>query len=147
MNYKLKNYFCTIVNKIGGIFALVLTSSERYLMSNRILGFIVLLLFSGMVFFTSCASRKDLIYFQADSIQLNTSYELNTPKLQPGDILTISVTADDVRATQPFNQISQYNMGTLQANNPYTTTYAIDSKGEIDFPKLGKIKLAGKTRT
>lgn len=100
--------------------------------------------------FLSCASRKDLVYFQpADSIALITNYENNAPKLQPGDILAISVTADDVRATQPFNPISAYQgtNGNLQGTNPFIPTYAIDNNGYIDFPKLGKIKLAGKTRT
>ncbi|GGH32252.1 polysaccharide biosynthesis protein [Sphingobacterium alkalisoli] len=97
----------------------------------------------------SCASRKDLVYFQPDSTALHTSYELNAPKLQAGDILTISVTADDVRATLPFNQVSPYQggAGNVQAANPFIPTYALDVKGEIDFPKLGKVKLGGKTRT
>lgn len=108
-----------------------------------LLGLVILL-----SLFSSCASRKDLIYFQPDSTELNTSYELNAPKLQPGDILAISVTADDVRATVPFNQISPFNSsGTLQGTNPFIPTYAIDVNGNIDFPKLGRIKLAGKTRT
>ncbi|GEM66506.1 polysaccharide biosynthesis protein [Sphingobacterium mizutaii NBRC 14946 = DSM 11724] len=98
--------------------------------------------------FTSCASRKDLVYFQPDSLELNTTYELNAPKLQPGDILAISITADDVRATAPFNQVSSYNStGTLQTTNPFIPTYSIDVNGEIDFPKIGKIKIGGKTRT
>ena len=98
--------------------------------------------------FSSCASRKDLVYFQPDSIDLNTSFELNAPKLQPGDILAISITADDVRATEPFNQISPYSAsGTLQNTNPFIPTYSIDVNGNIDFPKLGKVNLAGKTRT
>jgi polysaccharide export outer membrane protein len=100
--------------------------------------------------FLSCASRKDLIYFQpSDSITLVTNYENNAPRLQTGDILAISVTADDIRATQPFNQISAYqgaNTG-LQSTNPFIPTYAIDNNGYVDFPKLGKIKLGGKTRT
>lgn len=103
--------------------------------------------FVAISLFTSCASRKDLVYFQPDSTQLNTSYELNAPKLQPGDILAISVTADDIRATAPFNQVSPYQTGTLQSTNPFIPTYAIDVNGDIDFPKLGKIRLAGKTRT
>ncbi|WP_239018687.1 polysaccharide biosynthesis/export family protein [Sphingobacterium corticibacterium] len=90
-----------------------------------------------------------MVYFQPDSVELHTMYELNAPKLQPGDILAISVTADDVRATIPFNQVSPYQGGggTIQATNPFIPTYAIDANGEIDFPKVGKIKLAGKTRT
>lgn len=97
--------------------------------------------------FTSCASRKDLVYFQPDSTALNTSYELNAPKLQPGDILAISVTADNVTATIPFNQVSPYQTGTIQSTNPFIPTYALDINGEIDFPKLGKVKLGGLTRT
>lgn len=97
--------------------------------------------------FSSCASRKNIVYFQADSTQLNTYYELNAPKLQAGDVLAISVTADDIRVTQPFNQVSAYQTGTIQNTNPFIPTYAIDNNGEIDFPKLGKVKLAGKTRT
>lgn len=97
--------------------------------------------------FTSCASRKDIIYFQPDSVQLNCTYELNAPKLQPGDLLAISVTADDIRATEPFNQISQYQIGNIQNTSPFIPTYSIDINGQIDFPKLGKINLGGKTRT
>jgi len=101
-----------------------------------------------MSVFSSCASRKDLVYFQPDSTQLNTSYELNAPKLQPGDILAISVTADDPRATSPFNQVSPYNSnGNLQNTNPFIPTYAIDVNGNIDFPRIGSIHLAGMTRT
>lgn len=109
---------------------------------------IVLCLVILLSLLSSCASRKDLVYFQPDSTELHTSFELNAPKLQAGDILAISVTSDDVRATIPFNQVSPYNnSGTLQNSNPFIPTYAIDVNGEIDFPKIGKIKLAGLTRT
>src|SRR5690606_21018008 len=112
-------------------------------MSKSILGVGMAAFVAVVMLCTSCASKKNMVYFQPDSVELNTLYELNAPKLQPGDILAISVTADDVRATQPFNQISPYNTGTLQATNPFIPTYAIDANGEIDFPKIGKIKLAG----
>lgn len=108
-----------------------------------LLGLVILL-----SLFSSCASRKDLVYFQPDSTELNTSFELNAPKLQPGDILAISITADDVRASAPFNQISPYNAtGNLQNTNPFIPTYAIDINGNIDFPRIGEINLGGKTRT
>lgn len=118
-------------------------------MLKRISGVVVTLLTLTIVFFSSCASKRDLVYLQPDSTELNTLYEMNAPKLQPGDILAISVTADDVRATQPFNQVSPYqgSSGTIQATNPFIPTYTIDGNGEIDFPKVGKIRLAGKTRT
>jgi len=104
-------------------------------------------LFLLVSLFTSCASKKDLIYFQPDSTALNVNYELNAPKIQPGDILAISVVADDLRATAPFNQISPYNSsGTIQDTNPFIPTYSVDFDGNIDFPKIGRIKLEGKTR-
>src|SRR5690606_36636856 len=119
------------------------------IMSKRILGTVITLLSVTILFCTSCASKKNLVYFQPDSVELNTMYEVNAPRLQPGDILAISVTADDVRATIPFNQVSPYqgSSGTTQATNPYIPTYAIDANGEIDFPKVRKIKLAGSTCT
>ncbi|TCV10506.1 polysaccharide export outer membrane protein [Sphingobacterium alimentarium] len=105
-----------------------------------ILGLIII-----MSFF-SCASKKELIYFQPDSIALNTAFLNQAPKLQSGDILTISVTSDDIRASEPFNQINAYQAGTPQNVNPFIPTYTIDGNGNIDFPKIGQIKLAGLTR-
>lgn len=118
-------------------------------MLKRFFGTFSALLVISVMFFSSCASKKNIVYLQPDSVELNTLYELNAPKLQPGDILAISVTADDVRATMPFNQVSPYQggTGTIQSTNPFIPTYAIDVNGEIDFPKIGKIKLAGRTRT
>lgn len=106
---------------------------------------LIFILFLGLL--TSCASKKDLIYFQADSTLLDVNYALNAPKIQSGDILAISVIADDLRATAPFNQMSPYNSsGTIQESNPFIPTYAVDFEGYIDFPKIGKIKLSDKTR-
>lgn len=118
-------------------------------MSKRIVGAVLSLFFMALLFCTSCASKKNVVYFQPDSVELTTLYELHAPKLQAGDILAISVTADDTRATIPFNQVSQYQggSGAIQGTNPFIPTYAIDADGEIDFPKIGKVKIAGMTRT
>src|SRR5690606_967973 len=118
-------------------------------MSKSILGVGMAAFVAVVMLCTSCASKKNMVYFQPDSVELNTMYELNAPKLQPGDILAISVTADDVRATEPFNQVSTYQgrTGTLQKKNPFIPPTSIDANGEIDYPKVGKVKLGGKTRT
>ncbi|MCI0920623.1 polysaccharide biosynthesis/export family protein [Sphingobacterium rhinopitheci] len=101
-----------------------------------------------LTIFSSCASKKDIIYFQPDAASLEESYAINAPKLQPGDILAISVTADDVKATLPFNQVSSYQGvgGGVQSTSPFIPTYVIGTKGTIDFPLLGEVALAGKTR-
>ncbi|RRN76757.1 sugar transporter [Pseudoxanthomonas sp. SGD-10] len=114
---------------------------QQYFNRILVLGLIIIGLLMG-----SCASHKELVYFQPDSTQLVTSYELSAPKLQSGDMLVIMVSADDIRATEPFNQVSIYQ--TRATSDPsYRPVYTIDVNGEIDFPKLGKIKLAGLTRT
>jgi len=102
----------------------------------------------AVLFTTSCANKKNFVYFQPDSLQVEVLAINKLIKLQEGDILAISVTADDVRAAQVFNQVSAYQgVGmTMQSNNPFIPTYSIDDKGNIDFPKLGKVKLAGMTR-
>jgi len=115
-------------------------------MAKYTFGFFIALLFGGMIFLNSCASRNDLVYFQQDSVAVNTAFEMQAPTLQAGDILTISITADDIRATEPYNQVNVYQAGTMQNNHPFIPTYTIDKDGTIDFPKLGRIKLAGKTR-
>jgi len=107
-------------------------------------GFALIALF--IIVNSSCANRKDLVYFQPDSTALDSNFESNAPKLQAGDILTISITADDIRATEPFNQTNAYQVGALQTSNPFIPTYTIDTEGNIVFPKIGKIKLSGKTR-
>ena len=54
--------------------------------------------------FFSCASKKDLVYYQnIDSLQTKqnvTSYEV---KIQPDDLLMIIVSADDPEVAIPFN--------------------------------------------
>lgn len=106
-----------------------------------LIGFIVIL-----SFFSSCASRNDIVYFQQDSLSINTSFQAHAPRLQAGDILAISITADDLRATEPFNQVNIYQSGTMQDKHPFLPTYTVDQNGTIDFPQLGKIKLGGLTR-
>lgn len=92
------------------------------------------------ILLNSCASSKKIVYFQGES-PLNTLYENNIPKIQPNDILSINISAVDMKAAAPFNQLNA--MGT-----PTTTakTYTVQQDGTIDFPILGNMVLAGKTR-
>ena len=94
-------------------------------------------------FVTSCVSRKEIVYFQnlpeeiakLDSVQSNF-------KIKPNDILSINVTAYDPSAVQPFNLVLQSRGGILVENQGYLTS----ADGFINFPVLGKIKVAGLSR-
>ncbi|CVK15531.1 MAG: polysaccharide biosynthesis/export family protein [Apibacter sp.] len=114
--------------------------------------FIVPLIILFFIFsLLSCASKKNLYYFQGNETVLNEVYKY-TPTLKPDDLLIITISALDMESTLPFNQQSPYNVSSsgsesITSTNPRLKTYLIDENGEIDFPVLGKLKLGGLTRS
>src|SRR5690606_2192959 len=99
-----------------------------------------------LILVASCASREELVYFQGEPPNLDSIHHA-PPTLQPDDLLAITVSAADLEATLPFNQVSPYTArGGSGQNMDRQITYLIDPEGYIDYPVLGKIKLAGLTR-
>lgn len=117
------------------------------LVSKYSLTFILVIIVLGM--FSSCGSRRNMVYLQPDSIQINTIYEQYIPKIQSNDILTIVVTAADPKVTAPFNPLSTMMSTNLtqQTDLALRPTYTVNEKGNISFPILGEVQLAGLTRT
>lgn len=113
-------------------------------MKKLILPLIVLFLVS------SCATKKQIVYFQdADENSLTDVKDLNSHLIiQENDILDIKVYALNPMSVVPFTREQrQGGMGGGQNLNIFKITgYVVDKNGEIDYPQLGKIKLAGKTR-
>lgn len=109
-----------------------------------VLGFYLTLIF----FLSSCGSRKEMVYLQPDSVQLNTYYEQYVPKIQSNDILTIVVTAADPKVTAPFNLLSSTSSVniTQQTDLALRPTYTVDNNGDIRLPLLGKVHVGGLTR-
>ncbi|WP_417370886.1 hypothetical protein [Gelidibacter japonicus] len=65
---------------------------------------LVIILILAISMATSCASRKDLVYFQDEP--LSGGYIDSAPEqlvYKPDDILTINVSAADPLAAKPFN--------------------------------------------
>lgn len=107
-------------------------------------------LFCGLmiILFSSCGSRKKMVYLQNDSTQINTLYDQYVPKIQVNDILTIAVTAADPKVTVPFNPASSMsnNNMTQSVDMALRPTYTVDSNGDILLPILGKVHVLGLTR-
>lgn len=109
---------------------------------------IILILISLFVF--SCASRKEVAYYQnidqLPNLENSASYET---RLQPDDLLMIIVMAENPEVAAPFNLPSVV----MQSNTEFETqqlrinSYLVDSNGFIQFPIIGAIKLGGLTRT
>ncbi|OZV68542.1 polysaccharide biosynthesis/export family protein [Winogradskyella aurantia] len=111
---------------------------------------LILILFVNLILVSSCGSRKNIVYFQDEPI--NEGVIVSQPKeliYKPDDILTINVAALDPETVRPFNLTVPASNSTdvirIQANQQLQT-YLIDYEGDIDFPVLGKIKVAGLTR-
>lgn len=86
---------------------------------------------------SSCVSPEKIVYFQNDEIE---KIEATIPKtiIKRDDLLEITVAALNEEASRPFN-IS--NDSTKSLN-----TYLVSGKGTIDFPVLGEIEVAGKSK-
>jgi polysaccharide export outer membrane protein len=99
---------------------------------------------SGLVFLvlvSSCASSKDLLYFQETAPEGVEEALLNyEPKLQQGDLLTIHVSGLDPVAAATFNMYESTGYGT-----PKMLPYLVNKEGTIRFPVFGAVAVEGLT--
>ena len=100
---------------------------------------IVLLL--AVVIVTSCASRKEVVYFQ-DTGDFETLVNNNdfVSKFKVDDLVSIHVSSLNPEASSPFNLFRGAGEGGFQAEQ---VDYLVDQAGEIDFPVIGKLKIEG----
>lgn len=106
------------------------------------------------MFLSSCGSSKQVVYFQdlkpgESEVRLP---EVQAITVQPEDKISIIVNSRDPQLTDLFN-LPYVTRELGQSSNTYSTGntqgvsgYSVDSNGEIDFPVLGKIYVAGKKR-
>jgi polysaccharide export outer membrane protein len=101
---------------------------------SRFSSFFILSLF---FLFTSCYTKKDVVYFQnAKNFETIVDTDTFKAKLKIGDILSINVSTLDLNVTKPYNLVEA-------GANAQLIDYLIDAEGNIDYPVLGKIKLVG----
>ncbi|MFT4646353.1 MAG: polysaccharide export outer membrane protein [Planctomycetota bacterium] len=114
-------------------------------MNRMIKNFLLIILITG---FSSCVSKKDIVYFQNDEIdQAKVSNSYKTV-IKPDDLLQITITALDIEAVRPFNlaAVTYATSSNSAIGVAQQQTYLVDTKGEIEFPVLGKIKIGGLSR-
>ncbi|WP_221659797.1 polysaccharide biosynthesis/export family protein [Bacteroides salyersiae] len=114
----------------------------------------LLVLLFTLILFVSCKTPRSIIYFQDTQndtemrsiISDSSSYEIT---IQPADLLTITVSSIDPNAVAIFNLPATTFLtpgNTELSTTPVMQTYLVDTKGNIDFPVLGRIKASGLTR-
>lgn len=99
---------------------------------------------------SSCATPQ-VAYF--GGLQPNTAQELSGKSkiwIEPGDKISILVNSKDPLLVNLFNlPIMSRQLGTnlnTPVNNQGISGYTVNKKGNIDFPVLGEIHVAGMTR-
>lgn len=94
-----------------------------------------------IIMFFSCASKKDIVYFQdASDYETIVSDNSHNNKYKIDDVVSINVSTLDPQASLPFNLFKGAEEGGFR---PEQLDYIIDKNGEIDFPVLGAVKIVG----
>ncbi len=113
---------------------------------------LIILLLLGL--FTACSAPKEISYFQ--DLPQDMIDEIAPPQLiviQPGDKISIVVNCKDPQLSDLFNlpivthRIGQGEVSSLGSQSQQVSSYTVDPSGEVDFPILGKVHIAGKTRS
>lgn len=118
--------------------------------------FYILLIVTSIVTLASCGSSKEVVYFQ-DLKPGETEIKLPEVKaitVRPEDKISIIVNSRDPQLTDLFNlpyvsrQLGQSlrTNGVTVSSNQGVSAYTVDANGEIDFPVLGKMYVAGMKR-
>jgi len=108
----------------------------------------ILLLLILALITVSCASKKDILYFQ-DSSELNLEKieKEFQPTIEVNDILYITLSSSNIEVLEPFLRVKQIQQTNSAYNkNPGLGGYLVNVNGEIRFPILGDIQVEGKTR-
>ena len=117
-------------------------------MKKNVISFSIFALMILML--ASCAGSKKVAYFQnaVDGV-VKQSEGLYDAKIMPKDILTITVSTTNPEAATPFNLTISNTLnatGQMYSGSGVLQTYLVDNNGEIEYPVVGNIKVAGLTK-
>jgi polysaccharide export outer membrane protein len=111
----------------------------------KILSFLLFSIFV-VIIFSSCRSQKPLGYvedFTDTSAKVHVKYP--EPLIQKGDVLSIVVYSDAIDGGATDAMYNLANAGT--AGDASTQGFLVDLDGNIQYPRIGKIKAGGLTKT
>ncbi|SFN74093.1 polysaccharide biosynthesis/export family protein [Salegentibacter flavus] len=107
----------------------------------------LLLLVSFLIF--SCSTKKEIVYFhdieELEGYENIMDYE---PVIEPNDVLRINVSSLNEEVVKPFQPNTQGQQGGAGGGqNMSLTGYLVDPDGNIQFPVLGAVEVAGMKRS
>ncbi|AKD01939.1 polysaccharide biosynthesis/export family protein [Pontibacter korlensis] len=104
----------------------------------------------------SCGPTRNLAYFsdlQEQAVYKEEVANTTESKIQPDDLLSVSVTSLNPEANAVFNRgiippagiVTDFGVGSRGANI-HSEGYLVDQNGYIEYPVLGKVELGGLTK-
>ena len=130
--------------------------TNKLLIMTPIKNLISLLIF--LILLSSCgASKSEIVYFQGlnQKGEILNSSQLRNLKIKSNDQLSITVTAAEQSAAAPFNltvmgmnsQGAAFGGGVqMGGNQQMLQSYLVDTDGNIEFPIIGTLQVAGLSR-
>lgn len=97
----------------------------------------ILILVLGILIISSCASKKDVLYFNDVNLNEQDTTVYSEGKIQTNDILSIIVSSNSPELAAFYN--------TNQIGASSFTGYLVTIEGTINLPILGKINVKGLT--
>lgn len=97
---------------------------------------------------SSCQSHKNFVYLQ--DLNDSTSFSIKMDKhvkIRPEDRLYVSVNSRDEKTAKLFQQQTLLNTSMMGGNTGERGGYMVEDDGTIDFPILGRIHVAGLSRS
>ncbi|OYX86493.1 MAG: ligand-binding protein [Flavobacteriales bacterium 32-34-25] len=99
--------------------------------------------FFFILFFVSCASKKDILYFQDAKTYPSVALTHDVVLVQPNDILHIQIGASVPETALPYNvQTGAASGGTPNVETLKVQGYLVSSQGTIQLPVLGTVQAA-----
>jgi polysaccharide biosynthesis/export protein len=109
-------------------------------MRNFLTPFLVICLLS------SCATKKEIVYFQdAENLPEKINEQTFEPIIESNDILFVSISSMNEAVLLPFKRSTGLE-GNVSNSNPGLQGYLVNVEGDIRFPVIGNVSVAGKTR-
>ncbi|MGM0390100.1 MAG: polysaccharide biosynthesis/export family protein [Bacteroidota bacterium] len=103
----------------------------------------------GFLVLTSCSTRKEIVYFQgAEELENMKSLMKFEPVFEVNDILHVKVSSLNEEVVAPFQMTTGgQSQGGGGQQSPSLMGYMVDVDGDIQFPVLGKVPVAGISRS
>ncbi|WP_395655216.1 polysaccharide biosynthesis/export family protein [Flavobacterium sp.] len=95
---------------------------------------------------TSCTVKKDILYLNDLKANDNTNFQWSDVVIQPNDILSVKITADDLLLAAPYN-LNPSQQQSIQNTQLMLQGYLVSNDGKINLPILGEIEVKNLTFT